>query len=61
MLLLVFAGWVNRHQLDLIDYLQEENRILKERTRAVASVACSPARRSTAAMLTPTESQNPRK
>jgi len=31
MLLPVFAGWVNRHQLDLIDYLQEENRILKER------------------------------
>jgi len=25
------AGWVNRHQLDVIDYLQEENRVLKER------------------------------
>src|ERR1700681_4444491 len=31
MLLLVFAGWVNRHQLDVIEYLQEENRVLKER------------------------------
>jgi putative transposase len=29
--LLMFAGWVNRHQLDVIDYLQEENRLLKER------------------------------
>lgn len=27
----MFAGWVNRHQLDVIDYLQEENRVLKER------------------------------
>src|SRR5260370_30749787 len=31
LLLMLFAGWVNRHQLDLIDYLQEENRVLKER------------------------------
>jgi hypothetical protein len=31
MLLLMFAGWVNRHQLDVIEYLQEENRMLKER------------------------------
>ena len=31
LLLMMFAGWVNRHQLDLIDYLQEENRVLKER------------------------------
>ena len=29
--LMMFAGWVNRHQLDVIDYLQEENRVLKER------------------------------
>jgi hypothetical protein len=26
----IFAGWVNRHQLDVIEYLQEENRVLKE-------------------------------
>jgi putative transposase len=31
MLLLVFAGWVNRQQLDVIEYLKEENRVLKER------------------------------
>ena len=31
LLLLMFAGWVNRHQLDVIEYLQEENRVLKER------------------------------
>jgi putative transposase len=31
MLLMMFAGWVNRHQLDVIEYLQEENRVLKER------------------------------
>ncbi len=28
MLLLMFAGWVNRHQLDVNEYLQEENRVL---------------------------------
>ena len=31
LLFLMFAGWVNRHQLDVIEYLQEENRVLKER------------------------------
>ena len=31
LLLMTFAGWVNRHQLDVIEYLQEENRVLKER------------------------------
>ncbi len=29
-LLFTFAGWVNRHQEDLIDYLREENRVLRE-------------------------------
>jgi hypothetical protein len=29
-LLIVLAGWVNRRQLDVIAYLQEENRVLKE-------------------------------
>jgi hypothetical protein len=28
---MMFAGWVNRHQLDVIEYLQEENRVLRER------------------------------
>ncbi|MGH8291769.1 MAG: hypothetical protein ACREV7_22840 [Steroidobacteraceae bacterium] len=30
-LILMFAGWIGRHQLDVIEYLQEENRVLKER------------------------------
>jgi len=34
MFLLMFAGWVNRYQLDVIEYLQEENRVLKERSVA---------------------------
>jgi hypothetical protein len=29
-LLLLFAGWVNRRQLAVIDYLKEENRVLRE-------------------------------
>jgi transposase InsO family protein len=29
-LLLMFSGWVNRYQQDVIDYLQEENRALRE-------------------------------
>jgi putative transposase len=30
LLLTTFAGWVNRHQTQVIDYLIEENRVLKE-------------------------------
>ena len=29
-LMLTAAGWVNRHQEDVIDYLREENRVLRE-------------------------------
>ena len=29
-LMLLFAGWVNRSQLDLIEYFKEENRVLRE-------------------------------
>jgi transposase InsO family protein len=29
-LMLIFAGWVNRHQQDVIEYLQEGNRRLRE-------------------------------
>jgi len=29
-LLLVSAGWVNRRQLEIVEYLQEENRVLRE-------------------------------
>jgi hypothetical protein len=28
---MVFAGWINRQQLELIEYVLEENRLLKER------------------------------
>ena len=33
LLLATFAGWVNRHQAQVIDYLAEENRVLKEQLR----------------------------
>ena len=29
-LLLLFAGWVNRERLDVIEYLKEENKVLRE-------------------------------
>ena len=29
-LVLAISGWVNRHQADVISYLVEENRVLKE-------------------------------
>ena len=32
-LLATFAGWVNRQQTQAIDYLREENRVLKEQLR----------------------------
>ncbi len=28
--MLIFTGWVNRGQQDVIEYLQEENRVLRE-------------------------------
>jgi hypothetical protein len=31
LVLLMFAGWVNRHQLDVLEYLRAENRVLKVR------------------------------
>jgi hypothetical protein len=39
---MMFAGWVNRHQLDLIDYLQEENRLLKDASADAASASPTP-------------------
>ena len=33
MLLLTVAGWVNRHQQDVIAYVVEENRVLREQMR----------------------------
>src|SRR5215510_4258683 len=32
-LLMVMSGWVHRHQLIVIEFLQAENRLLKERLR----------------------------
>jgi hypothetical protein len=29
-LLVALAGWINQHQRDVIDYLQAENRVLRE-------------------------------
>jgi hypothetical protein len=29
-LILAFAGWLNRHQQDAVEYLREENRVLRE-------------------------------
>ena len=50
LVLLMFAGWVNRHQLDVIEYLQEESRILRERLGGRHSFhqrrgGCSPSKR----------------
>jgi putative transposase len=30
LLLVAFAGWINQQQRDVIDYLQEENRVLRD-------------------------------
>jgi len=30
LLLISLAGWLNQHQRDVIDYLEEENRLLRE-------------------------------
>jgi hypothetical protein len=30
LLMMFFAGWVNRSQQDVIEYLQAENRVLRE-------------------------------
>lgn len=30
MLLVMLAGWINRHQQDVIEYLKEENKVLRE-------------------------------
>ncbi len=33
LLLVTLAGWINRHQQDVIDYIQEENRVLKAKLK----------------------------
>ncbi len=39
LLLATFAGWVKGHQAQVIDYLVEENRVLKEQLRRKSVVA----------------------
>ena len=34
--LLALAGWISQHQQDVIDYLVEENRVLKEQHKGRA-------------------------
>jgi hypothetical protein len=29
--LIILAGWINRHRQDVIEYLETENRVLKEK------------------------------
>ena len=31
MLLMMLAGWLNRHQQDVIEYLRQENKALQEK------------------------------
>ncbi len=43
-IIVALAGWLNRHQQAVLEYLQEENRILKEKlghkvSRTAASFA----------------------
>ena len=33
LLLVTLAGWINRHQQDVIEYIQEENRVLKAKLK----------------------------
>jgi hypothetical protein len=37
LLLISLAGWLNQHQRDVIDYLQEENRVLERRDKPAGS------------------------
>jgi len=37
MLLMMMSGWINRHQHDMIEFLKEENKILKENKGAKLS------------------------
>ena len=30
-LLVMVAGWINRHQRDVVEYLKEENKVLREK------------------------------
>ena len=39
LLLPTLSGWISRHQQDVIDYLLEENRVLKERLEGKPSAS----------------------
>ena len=41
-LLVTLAGWVNRHQQHVIEYLVEENRVLKVRIPAIVNSQIAP-------------------
>lgn len=38
LLLVTLAGWISQHQQDVIDYLVEENRVLKEQLGSLLSL-----------------------
>ncbi len=40
LLLATFAAWVNREQTNVIDYLREENRVLKEQLGKRCCASC---------------------
>ena len=39
MLMMMLAGWINRHQQDMIEYLKAENKILREKLGKKTSAA----------------------
>ncbi len=39
-LLVMLAGWMNRHQQDVIEYLREENKILREKLGTESENPC---------------------
>jgi hypothetical protein len=41
-LVVAMAGWIHQQQRDVIDYLPEENRVLREQPRASALTEASP-------------------
>jgi hypothetical protein len=43
LLLVILAGWVNRYQQHVIEYLVEENRVLREQLRGACPIDRRPA------------------
>jgi len=46
MLMVMLAGWINRHQQDMIEYLKAKNKILREKLRKTSIGLLAPARSS---------------